>query len=621
LFLCILKYHPMLRSFVIVCLLISFSMILKANTWQETADSLEALLAIEQSDTEKVDLNLMLGNLLLQNQPEKALDYVVKAKKLAEKLLDNERIARSTLEECDFYSQIGEYTTALKLAYDALNIAGSNDRLLGMCHNRIATVHANLNNYKETLYHNKKSLYYSSATGDSSLIIVDVHNIGRAYTDLKLYDSALFYLRKTNRYEIRHKHRPDPYSLSNIGNVYIELGKLDSALYYHLLAYKYDTKDDQKYLMGIDEQFIANTYLKMKRYNEAEDFAKRSIKKANEMETYDLALDNYEILYKVYSEEGNFKKAFDYAILYNSTKDTLHEKSKQSLIFGLETKYNVKEQEARLLLLEKQKTIYFVWALAGVLFVLCLIVIVILVYRRQRMYRELTSELRLANESKERLLSIIGHDLRGSIGTLRTAAKAISEGMTNLNDTRSLLESFYPVADSTYDLLENLLTWANYNKEKIAPNFIEIDLKEIADKSVEHTHHMALSKSIKVINNMTNELIRADKNMLLSVMRNILSNAIKFSHPRSRVLIDLQKKDGFFIVSVTDHGIGMEKETLNRIFNSPDQVQSSGTMGERGSGLGIMICRTFLQSHGGDIWAESEPGKGSTFYFSLPVNL
>jgi signal transduction histidine kinase len=592
-----------------------------AAPWKETADSLEIRLLNEQTDTGKINLNLTIADLLLQNQPEKSLEHALMAKTLAQEISDTNLLVLCILQESDFYSQIGEYTTSMELAYDALDLAGNYNYLLSMCHNRIALVHSGLNNFKEALFYNKKSLFYSNMSGDSSDIIVHIHNIGRAYTDLKLYDSALFYLRKTNTYESLHKKRPDPYSLRSIGNVYYELGRYDSALYYGLLAYKYDSEDDQKYLEGIDEQFIADTYFKMNRYTESKEFAERSIQKAYEMEAYDIALNNYEILYKIYSLEGNYKAAFEFALKYAATKDTLIDKSNRSLIIGLDQKYKLKESDSKLQLAEKQNKLFLILTLISILFIISLIVIVVLAFRRQRVYRELSAELQLANDSKERLISIISHDLRGSIGTLRIAAKAISEGMTNLEDTRNLLESFYPVADSTYDLLENLLTWAKYNKEKITPTFTEVDLKEIADKSVEHIHYLAVSKSIKVINNLSSEIIRADKNMILSVMRNILSNAIKFSHPKGRVLIDIQKHHGLFIISVADNGIGMEPETMRKLFHSPDEVQSSGTMGERGSGLGIMICKTFLKSHGGDIWAESEMGKGSTFYFSLPSDL
>jgi signal transduction histidine kinase len=434
-----------------------------------------------------------------------------------------------------------------------------------------------------------------------------------------MYDSALHYLHKTNEYSLRTSGIPDPYALSNIGIVYGELGKHDSALMYHLEAYKYDSLDYHEFLLGIDEQYIAESYYHLKRYWLAKKFARKSIERAYRLDATDLALDNYKILYQVYSKEGNFKKAFENVLKYTATKDSLNERENQSLIHGLETKYKVQEQENRLTLLEKQKRLFIILTIVSILFVLSMIFIVIMVYRRSLVNKGLMKQLSLANESKERLLSIISHDLRGSVGTLRIAAKTISEGMTNLEEARNLLESFYPVADSTYDLLENLLTWAKCNKEEITPVFSKIDLKEIIDKSVEHTQHLALSKSIKVISELESITVDADKNMLLSIIRNILSNAIKFSHAKGEVVISSAIEDRYVIVSVTDNGIGIEEDSLNQLFKSPEDIQSPGTMGERGSGLGISICKTFLQSHGGEIWAESTPGIGSTFYFKLPL--
>lgn len=619
-FLCTLNSPTMIRKTVIWNILLVCFLPLHAEGWKETADSLQLLLVHEQTDSGKMRLYLKLSDILLGNQPDKAFEYAVLARKKAEAANDTAFIVRSILKQCDFYSQIGEYTTSIEMAYNALNIARDNNKLLSLCHNRIATVHSIVGNYEETLYHNKRALYYSSMLGDSSSIIVDLHNIGGVYIDLKMYDSALYYLRITNKYEIVHRGRPDPYSLSNIGNVLLETGEFDSALYYHLLAYKYDQIDDQKYLMAIDQQFIANTLFKMKRTGEAREYALKSIAIANELKAYDLSIDNYEILYKIYSDEGNYKKAFEYSLLHTAAKDTLIENSKQSLILGLEMKHKVKEQEAKLHLLEKQKTLYLILTIVSILFFLSMIFIMVLVYRRQQMYRELTDQLQLANESKERLLSVISHDLRSSVGTLRTAARVILEGMTDVDDTRNLLESFYPVADSTYDLLENLLTWAKCNSKIITPEFTNINLKEIINKSIEHTHHLATSKSIDIINTAPDQIISADKNMILSVVRNILNNSIKFSHPKSKVLIASEIKNGMTIVSISDNGIGMEPEQLKKIFENPEEIQTTGTRGERGSGLGIMICKTFLESHHGDIWAESTIGKGTTFYFSLPLN-
>lgn len=590
-----------------------------AQEWQKKVDSLERLLLIEQTDTGKINLYVDLHFALINNEPSRALNYVLEAKDLAETINDTSSVVYLILRQCDFYNQIGDYTTMIDIAYQALSIAGNDPYLLAECHNRIASAHIGLENTRESLHHNRKSLGYNSRTGDSLAIISDIHNIGRTYVDLKMYDSALYFLRKTNDYSLRTTGKPDPYALSNIGIVYGELGKHDSALMYHLEAYEYDSLDYHEFLLGIDEQYIAESYFHLKRYWLAKRYARKSIERANRLNATDLALDNYKILYQVYSKEGNFKRAFDNALKYTATKDSLHERENQSLIHGLETKYKVQEQENRLKLLEKQKRLFIILSIVSIMLVISMIVTVLLVYRRNLVNKGLMKQLSLANESKERLLSIISHDLRGSVGTLRIAAKTISEGMTNLEDTKNLLESFYPVADATYDLLENLLTWAKCNREEITPVFSKTDLKEIIDKTIEHTQHLAYSKSIKVISELESIIIIADKNMLLSIIRNLLSNAIKFSHAKGEVIISSAIENNYVIVTVTDNGIGIEEKALEQLFKSPEDIQSPGTMGERGSGLGISICKRFLQSHGGEIWAESTPGVGSTFYFKLPL--
>lgn len=608
----------MLRHLTIVCILSLLSILVKAENWKHNLDSLQNRLKTEMSDKDRITVYLKMSTLLTSNNPSKSMDYAIEAKLLADKSGNINGIVRSMLKQCDFYITIGEYNTSMEMAYEALDIAKPNAYLLSSCHNRIATIHASVNNFKETLYHNRKSLFYSSKTGDSTSIIVDIHNIGRNFTDLKQYDSALFYLRIANKYELDHANRPDPYSLSNIGNVFLELEEYDSALFYHLKAYKYDVLDDQKYLIGLDQQFIAITYFKMNRYAEAKEYALSSIQIANELQAYDLSLDNFEILYKIYQKEGSFKKSLEYALLHGATRDTLFENGKQSLILGLETKHRVKEHEEKLQLQIKQTKLYIILSLVSVLFFLSMIVIVILVYRRQRMYRELTNQLQLANDSKEQLLSVISHDLRGSVGTLKGAAKAILDGIDDVDDVRPLLESFYPVADATYDLLENLLTWAKYNKEDISPEYVNLDIKVLVEKSIEHTQHLATAKSITIINSLSNIKVCADRNMVLCVIRNILSNAIKFSHPKSKVLIAMERINGDMLISIADNGVGMEPEVLSNLFETTENKQTTGTMGERGSGLGLKICKTFLNSHGGNIWAESTPGKGTTFYFSLP---
>ena len=598
-----------------------------AVSWTSKVDSLENLIPNEKSDSGKFELYIKIIDDLLNNTPSDAFDYIQKAKNLADQTHDTFQIVRSLTRLSDFYTQMGEYSISLENAYHALDLSKNNKKLQSLCHNRIARIHASLKNFREALEHNRMSMLLYKQIGDTTGMIVDFQNMGSSFLDLKQYDSALYYLRMADSLSIVRTGEHDTYAASSLGLVFIETKQLDSALYYHRIAYEIDSSQQQQFLMALDEQYISLTYFKMKKYDLAQKYAFKSIARADSIKAYDIKIDNYEVLYKTYEAEQDFPAALKYCLLFSQTKDTLRIKNNASLILGLEAKYKVREQENKLeaneaavTLLEKQKTLLLIIVVISILFLISVFIFAIMVYRRQSSNKKLMHELKMADDSKERMISIISHDLRSSVGSLRNAAQLISEGIIEGNDTTHLLESFYPVADSTYDLLENLLTWTQYSKGKLNTSFRHIQLADVVKKTINHTTPLAESKNIKLLDSTTDQKLYADQNMILCVLRNLISNAIKFSYPDTKVVISSRLEDNLCVVSVTDQGVGIKEEVLGKIFESPQFLHSSGTMGERGSGLGIALCKTFVQKHGGRIWAESTPDKGSTFFFSIPVN-
>ncbi len=607
------------KTAVILIFLIFLSGRTLPNESYQKVDSLENELKKPLNDSLKLVTYYRLSTELFNSDLNRAFEYAVQIRKLAEETGNRYYRIQGLLLQCDFYTHIGDYNTAFELAYEALDIAQGYSKLTADSHNRIAIIHAKLGNNLQSLNHNRISFQISSKRGDSAAIMLDLHNMGTDYNELGKYDSALYILRLTNAYEIRNQGHPDPYSLTNLGNTFLALHLLDSALYYHQHAYQLDQECGNTFETCLDELALAETYLKYGDYENAKRFA---FKAKEGMDRYSAHIDmseTYEILCRIFEKEGNYQEAFSYSQLYNTLRDSLYQQGKASLILGLETKHRVKEQAAKLKLLTRQKKLFLILTLISALFLVSMVVMVVIIYRRQTQYRALLTELQNANSSKERLLSIISHDLRGSVGGLRTASKAIAENLTDPESSIELMSSFFPVADSIYDLLENLLIWAKCNKEDIRPVFEELNIRELVSKSVEHTVHIAQAKSIELINNTLDVFVYTDRNMLLSVIRNLLSNAIKFSHARSRVTINQEITNDEIIIAISDEGIGMNEKALARLFDSPESVQASGTLGERGSGLGLHICKTFLDSLGCTIWAESRPEWGTTFFFTIPL--
>jgi signal transduction histidine kinase len=177
-------------------------------------------------------------------------------------------------------------------------------------------------------------------------------------------------------------------------------------------------------------------------------------------------------------------------------------------------------------------------------------------------------------------------------------------------------------AVQTYRLLENLLEWANSQRGKISFDPVQIDLSQLFNEEYIVLSEMAKAKDIEIKSFFDNDLtIFADRNMLKTILRNLISNSIKFTNKNGRVEVKAFTDHKNVEISVSDNGIGMTKETIGKLFRLDANLSTRGTENENGTGLGLFLCKEFVEKHGGRIWAESEEGKGSTFKFFLPQDV
>ena len=237
--------------------------------------------------------------------------------------------------------------------------------------------------------------------------------------------------------------------------------------------------------------------------------------------------------------------------------------------------------------------------------------------------KKIEEKLKELNASKDRLFSIIGHDLRGPIGSFKNLTELLISDF-DFTDTKKLsniLKTVHRSATTTYDLLENLLLWARSQQNEITFSPVNCNLHEITGKSILLHQELANNKKINIINNTPKILtVFADVNMVRTVIRNLISNAIKFTNSDKSIYVSANKKENDILISVKDEGIGISSENIKKIFNSNENFTTFGTGNEKGSGLGLMLCQEFIKKHGGEIWIESELGKGSDFKFTLPLD-
>lgn len=240
--------------------------------------------------------------------------------------------------------------------------------------------------------------------------------------------------------------------------------------------------------------------------------------------------------------------------------------------------------------------------------------------QRTRRQLEMTnSELVKLNATRDRLFSIIGHDLRGSIGGIDSTLQFIMESSDlKESDVRDLVKELKDPAWFAYNLLENLLEWGRSQDKDYKITYQCFDLKPLAAECFEGMKTLAAKKSIRVINTVGSVLVEANKNMIATVMRNLLSNALKFTEAGGEISVAASEEEGLARVTVADNGVGIPGEKLKAIFNTGKYNSTPGTAGEKGTGLGLSLCRELIEMHKGSIWVESAEGKGSRFIFEVP---
>ena len=231
-------------------------------------------------------------------------------------------------------------------------------------------------------------------------------------------------------------------------------------------------------------------------------------------------------------------------------------------------------------------------------------------------------ELQRINAEKDRFFSIIAHDLRGPFSSFLGVTQLLDEKLSELTkeDIQDFAASMRISATNLFSLLENLLQWAKIKQGLIPFEPTNMLLFKIAEESIVNVHEPAKNKGIEIINNIRNDVeVYADKNMLQTVIRNLVSNAIKFTPKGGKISINAKAgEDKTAEISVKDSGIGMNQTMVDNLFRLDVRTNRPGTEGEASTGLGLILCKDFIEKQGGKIWVESEEGKGSVFCFTIP---
>ena len=231
------------------------------------------------------------------------------------------------------------------------------------------------------------------------------------------------------------------------------------------------------------------------------------------------------------------------------------------------------------------------------------------------------NQLKEINSTKDRFFSIIAHDLRSPMGSFKGITKLLADSYKDFTEAEitEIINSLKISSESIYNLLENLLEWANTQRGAINYQPTEINLKLLFNSNITLLKQIADNKNISLQNDLRDDFVLfADANLLNTIIRNLVSNAIKFTPKGGSILLNAETNDYGSVISVKDSGVGITADAISKLFKINEIYTTPGTLNEKGSGLGLILSKEFVNRHGGEIWVESEPGKGSTFKFSLP---
>ena len=580
---------------------------------------------------------------LCQDSYDKMLVYHEKALKIFQQINDKKGMNRCYMNIGIAYRRQGNYPRALENYQKALSISEEigDKYMLSGCYNSMGIIHRYKSDYSKAITYYQKSLAISEEIEDVPGISNGLNNIGVIHEIQNNYDTALVYYKRALEIHLKEGYVVNQLRIAqsyyNIGLAYVRKEEYTKAYEYLQKSLEISTEIKNNFLIAYGYLGLADIAMAQGNLSEAYTLSKKAYNLAKDIGSIEQMKDISEVLSKSASALGNYKEAYEYHVLHKEMNDSLFNENNIEEIVELEYEYKFeKEQrEAELLQQKKdavrtereQKQKIVLYAVAASLILMSLLVIIVtrsLVQKRKtneilELQKEQLIEL---NNTKDKFFSIISHDLKNPFNAILGFSGLLLTGHKTLDDDEreEMIRYVSTSAESAFKLLDNLLTWAQSQSGNIEFFPEDIDLSRIVAETVENVQGQATEKGIHVISEVSESMeMFGDKNMLLMVLRNLVSNALKFTHNGGEVRINAKRREGDVLVSVSDTGVGISEATLSNLFKVSQNASTVGTNNEKGTGLGLILCKEFIEQHGGSIWAESEVEKGSTFYFTIPT--
>lgn len=591
-------------------------------------------LAKIQNDKQKESAVLFCQSIALSNKgltseaiisAKQALDAI----KLTANLINESRIISHL---GTIYGDIGDYAEAAKLFDQALKISEQENDSLGIINGylRLGVIQSFQNQDKEAIDYYDQALIIARTANSESSIRTLLNNIGVAYAKMSLFEQSLIYFHEVEILERELKQNISNFTqlLGNIGQAYYHIKNYNKSLEYLKEAEQLTNSNSLSInpIVKVNNNVnFGKLYMALQQYPQAESYLNEALRIANEYNIVPAQQTALEQLTEYYRTTGEFEKALESSRTANDLRDSIFNAEKFEIIENLKTSYEVEKKNAELALLaDLSASRTFQRNLMGFLIIIIMVLFAFMYHsysNKIKSNQELIAkqeELEEINRMKNKLFSIIGHDLRGPFQGLLGGLLLIQDGSFSEDEKKDFIHKLIESGKATHEILESLLIWGKAQSFESNPE--KLNSKKLIQDSIKPYKEAARQKNITIVSNVSDDvMVVADYKEIEFVIRNLINNAIKYTHPDGQVSVTTHLNGDKLKIDIIDNGIGIPSYRLPIIFEL-DQIRSTaGTKNEAGSGLGLVVCHDLITKNKGQIKVESELGHGSKFSILLPL--
>ncbi|ASU35216.1 tetratricopeptide repeat-containing sensor histidine kinase [Mucilaginibacter xinganensis] len=540
------------------------------------------------------------------------------------------------------------YTVSLFYLNSAINhLPVTRPLYLSDCFNALGRTYADLGNYNEAIVNLDKALRLSGK--DSGRLAEVFSEKAYVYCALKNYNKAI----ADARYALQLNSKIN--ATGNIAVLYARLGTIyrlkkdyPSALKHDSISYVMSKVMLNNRLRAKLYTEYAVVYKELNKYDLAISYAKRGVSLADSIGVFDAEKEGYKVLVGSYELKNDLRSALIYQKRYAGISDSVTALARQKTVRLIQNYHTLNSKLNDIKLMEisdrenkskiKAQNRLILILLLSLLVLVSVLFVTFYLYKQKNLLsnklrkqhsalsaqKELievqAANLQSVNGLKDKLLTVIGHDLRTPVANMGNIIEMFNDGYLTAAEVSDLMIEIGPVIKGAELTLLNLTEWAGSQIKGRNINSTNVDVFLLGVEMEQTFMHQLQIKSISFVNNAyAGRAVLADENHIKVILRNLVSNAIKFTGNNGNITLATQFENNTIIISISDTGKGMNLNEIERLFSINTHFSHSGTSGESGTGIGLLLCKELVELNGGKLAVRSAVGKGSTFYFNLPL--